>query len=254
LETAADVQLAQARPHKREEGGDRLRPPSRCFTDLFVSTAGRLYHDNGTVAPRQVGAILGCGPPDEGHHRAGPTGEGCDPSPRLLVQARAHGRRTSCRPGVLEAATLMRFGPTEGWTAALSPPCPIPDSQSPGSLPSGSPSSGWHGLYRGGRIGRSRGCHRGLQGFISARRHDPERPVLLSCPTSAACSHVVFPLLAVGALGVRIAMRLVLVFMREHGRNTRFMLVLAPTRGRRPSPTSWSHTRSWGWWSLAPQS
>jgi exopolysaccharide biosynthesis polyprenyl glycosylphosphotransferase len=129
---------------------------------------------------------------------------------------------------VVNGATLLRFGPTEDWAIALDPAIPDPRLAVAAFVVL------WIGLlwFRGLYKGRSQWTVRAeaaeiltaastlavitLSALFLLKLPDVSRLFLL----------FVFPLLAVAALSVRIAMRVFLVFLRDHGRNTRFMLVL----------------------------
>jgi len=129
---------------------------------------------------------------------------------------------------VVQAASYMRFGLTDDWSQALDPSIPDP------RLAVGAFVGVWigllwlHGLYRG----RARWTVRGeaaeiAKASITLTALTLSALFLLKLPdVSRLFLLVAFPLLAASALAVRIAMRLALIYLREHGRNTRFMLVL----------------------------
>jgi len=129
---------------------------------------------------------------------------------------------------VVNAATLLRFGPTEDWSIALDPAIADP------RLAVASFVALWIGLLwlRGLYKGRARWTVRGeaaeiLKAASTLGVITLSALFLLKLPdVSRLFLLFVFPFLAAAALSVRIAMRVFLISLRDHGRNTRFMLVL----------------------------
>ena len=146
---------------------------------------------------------------------------------------------------VVMIAVRLRFGPATDWTSAFNQALPDPNLTGAvfvlvwlGLL--------WqHGLYRG----RARWTVRGealeilkasvtliavtLSALFVLKLQDVSRLFLL----------FVFPSLALSALAVRIATRVMLIFLRERGRNVRFMLVLgANVRAKAFADLVESHT------------
>src|SRR5450759_4830964 len=129
---------------------------------------------------------------------------------------------------VVSAATNSRFGPTSGWSGGLSGSLPDPNLAVAVFVGVWIAVLWMHGLYRA----RERWTRRGematvlratlvqlvltLSALYVFKLPDVSRLLLL----------VVFPALTIAAIGIRIGIRQILVFLRDHGRNVRFMLVL----------------------------
>jgi exopolysaccharide biosynthesis polyprenyl glycosylphosphotransferase len=129
---------------------------------------------------------------------------------------------------VVAGAINFRFGPTSGWPGAMSESLPDPNFAVAAFVGMWIAVLWMHGLYRA----RERWTRRGeiaavlratlvqlaltLSALYVFKLPDVSRLLLL----------VVFPALTVIAIGIRIAIRQVLLFMRDHGRNVRYMLVL----------------------------
>jgi len=136
---------------------------------------------------------------------------------------------------VVAGAINFRFGPTSGWPGGMSGSLPDPNLAVAVFVGMWIAVLWMHGLYRA----RERWTRRGeiaavlraalvqlvltLSALYVFKLPDVSRLLLL----------VVFPALTIAAIGIRIGIRQILVFLRDHGRNVRFMLVLgANTRAK----------------------
>jgi exopolysaccharide biosynthesis polyprenyl glycosylphosphotransferase len=129
---------------------------------------------------------------------------------------------------VVAGAINFRFGPTSGWPGGMSESLPDPNLAVAVFVGMWIAVLWMHGLYRA----RERWTRRGeiaavlratlvqlaltLSALYVFKLPDVSRLLLL----------VVFPALTIAAIGIRIGIRQILVFLRDHGRNVRFMLVL----------------------------
>ena len=129
---------------------------------------------------------------------------------------------------VVAGAINFRFGPTSGWPDAMSESLPDPNLAVAVFVGMWIAVLWMHGLYRA----RERWTRRGeiaavlratlvqlvltLSALYVFKLPDVSRLLLL----------VVFPALTIAAIGIRIGIRQILVFLRDHSRNVRFMLVL----------------------------
>ncbi|HEU6439739.1 MAG TPA: hypothetical protein VFC12_04810, partial [Terriglobales bacterium] len=129
---------------------------------------------------------------------------------------------------VVAGGYSFRFGPTFGGTENVSPSQPDPNLIVAVFVGMWIAVLWMHGLYRA----RERWTRRGeiaavlratlvqlaltLSALYVFKLPDVSRLLLL----------VVFPALTIAAIGIRIGIRQILVFLRDHGRNVRFMLVL----------------------------
>jgi exopolysaccharide biosynthesis polyprenyl glycosylphosphotransferase len=129
---------------------------------------------------------------------------------------------------VVASAINFRFGPTSGWPGGMSESLPDPNLAVAVFVGMWIAVLWMHGLYRA----RERWTRRGemaavfratlvqlvltLSALYVFKLPDVSRLLLL----------VVFPALTIVAIGIRIGIRQILVFLRDHGRNVRFMLVL----------------------------
>jgi len=129
---------------------------------------------------------------------------------------------------VVAGAINFRFGPTSGWPGGMSESLPDPSLAVAVFVGMWIAVLWMHGLYRA----RERWTRRGeiaavlratlvqlvltLSALYVFKLPDVSRLLLL----------VVFPALTIAAIGIRIGIRQILVFLRDHSRNVRFMLVL----------------------------
>src|SRR5450830_192606 len=129
---------------------------------------------------------------------------------------------------VVVGATHFRFGQAAGWPNDIAASLPDPNFAVAAFVGMWIAVLWMHGLYRA----RERWTRRGeiaavlratlvqlaltLSALYVFKLPDVSRLLLL----------VVFPALTIAAIGIRIGIRQILVFLRDHGRNVRFMLVL----------------------------
>src|SRR5450759_17765 len=129
---------------------------------------------------------------------------------------------------LVAGALTFRFGPTSGWPCEVSESLPDPNLAVAVFVGMWIAVLWMHGLYRA----RERWTRRGeiaavlratlvqlvltLSALYVFKLPDVSRLLLL----------VVFPALTIAAIGIRIGIRQILVFLRDHGRNVRYMLVL----------------------------
>jgi exopolysaccharide biosynthesis polyprenyl glycosylphosphotransferase len=138
--------------------------------------------------------------------------------------------------GVVLAATYLRFGrPAGWWPADVSSALPDP------TLAVGAFIAMWiavlwaHGLYRS----RARWTRRGdiaavLRATLVQLALTLSLLFLFKLPdVSRSVLIIVFPTLAVAAIAIRIAIREILRFARDHHRNVRYMLILGTNRRAR---------------------
>jgi exopolysaccharide biosynthesis polyprenyl glycosylphosphotransferase len=129
---------------------------------------------------------------------------------------------------VVVGATNVRYGRTLGWPADVSASLPDPNIAAAVFVFMWIGVLWMHGLYRS----RARWTRRGdlvmvLRATLVQLALTLSMLYLFKLPNvSRLLLVVVFPSLAIGAIGIRIAIRQMLVLARDHGRNVRYMLVL----------------------------
>jgi exopolysaccharide biosynthesis polyprenyl glycosylphosphotransferase len=129
---------------------------------------------------------------------------------------------------VVVGATNWRFGRTSGWPPDVRTSLPDPDLAVAVFVGMWIAVLWMHGLYRS----RARWTRRGELAVV-LRATLVQLVLTLSLlyvfklpDVSRLLLIVVFPSLAVAAIGIRIVMRQVLILARDHGRNVRYMLIL----------------------------
>jgi len=129
---------------------------------------------------------------------------------------------------VLIGATNLRFGGTSGWASDVNAALPDPGLAAAVFIGMWIAVLWIHGLYRS----RARWTRRGdiaivLRATLVQLALTLSMLYFFKLPNvSRLLLIVVFPSLAAAAVGIRIVVRQVLVFARDHGRNVRYMLVL----------------------------
>jgi exopolysaccharide biosynthesis polyprenyl glycosylphosphotransferase len=136
---------------------------------------------------------------------------------------------------VVVGATNLRYGRTLGWPADVSASLPDPNVAAAVFVLMWIGVLWMHGLYRS-RVRWTRLGDFGtvLRATLVQLALTLSLLYLFKLPNvSRLLLVVVFPSLAAAAIGIRIAIRQVLVFARDHGRNVRYMLILgANTRAK----------------------
>jgi exopolysaccharide biosynthesis polyprenyl glycosylphosphotransferase len=134
---------------------------------------------------------------------------------------------------VVIGATNWRFGRTSGWPPDVRASLPDPNLAVAVFVGMWIGVLWLHGLYRS----RARWTRRGELAVV-LRATLVQLVLTLSMlyvfklpDVSRLLLIVVFPSLAVAAMGIRVVMRQVLVFARDHGRNVRYMLILGANPG-----------------------
>src|SRR5664280_2565283 len=129
---------------------------------------------------------------------------------------------------VVAGGYTFPFGPTVGWPTDVSASLPDPNLTVAAFVGMWIAVLWVHGLYRA----RERWTRRGevaavLQATLVQLALTLSALYVLKLPdVSRLLLLVVFPGLCIAAIGIRIGIRQILVFLRDHGRNVRFMLVL----------------------------
>jgi exopolysaccharide biosynthesis polyprenyl glycosylphosphotransferase len=129
---------------------------------------------------------------------------------------------------VVIGATNLRYGQTSGWPPYLAASLPNPNAAVAVFVGMWIVVLWMHGLYRS----RVRWTRRGdvvavLRATVVQLALTLSMLYLFKLPdVSRLLLVVVFPSLAAAAIGIRIMVRQVLIFARDHGRNVRYMLVL----------------------------
>ena len=129
---------------------------------------------------------------------------------------------------VVVGATNIRFGRTSGWPSSVTASLPDPNLAVAVFVGMWIAVLWIHGLYRS----RVRWTRRGdiaavLRATLVQLAFTLSMLYLFKLPdVSRLLLVVVFPSLAAAAIGIRIVVRQVLVFARDHGRNVRYLLVL----------------------------
>jgi exopolysaccharide biosynthesis polyprenyl glycosylphosphotransferase len=133
---------------------------------------------------------------------------------------------------VVGIAAMLRFGGAEDWQTALDSSLPDPQLAVAAFVLVWIDLLWYHGLYRSrARWNIQSDVSEILKATVALAAIALSALFLFKLPdVSRLFLLFVFPMLALAALSVRILMRLFLIYLREHGRNTRYMLILGANR------------------------